>query len=249
MIPEEIKQKYPFEEEYKILEDFINEYKKRNIKIIINHPVKGKRMLGHSAIIYLARISYKSNFLFSGFINSISIKNTAVLLLILRAHIETTASLGYFLYNLKKFYNGEISLNDIDLLLYRLSTGYKDPYYRKEKPAIPESINVLTMIDATDKLLQPIINGATKDDKPFSKIYTELSEICHLNSLGLIFGTFAVKPNEAFFSNTPSLGTKDQSYFLIEKIILSCNLYFDFYEECRRILKDNEHMPRIKYFQ
>jgi hypothetical protein len=185
MIPEELRRQYPFEEEYLILERFDAEYQKRNIKIVIQNPSKRKRSLGQDGIIYLARVSHKSKFLFSGFIDNISIRNSAVLFLIARAHLETTASLGYFLYNLKKFYNNELASKDIDMLLYRLSAGSRDADYRKERPSVPESVNVLTTIEACDRLLLSEWEEITKEDKPFSKIYTELSEACHPNSIGL----------------------------------------------------------------
>src|SRR3990170_3570627 len=102
MIPDDIRRQYPLEEEYTMLESFAAFYQKRNIKIVIENPSKGKRPLGENGISYLARVSHKSKFLFSGFIDNISNRNSAVLYLILRAHLETTAVLGYFVHNLKK---------------------------------------------------------------------------------------------------------------------------------------------------
>jgi hypothetical protein len=245
MITEEIRQKYPFEQEYEMLENFCVDYESRRIKIIVQQHSKGKRMLGQNGILYLARISHRSNFLFSGFIDNISKKNSAVLFLILRAHIETTASLGYFLYNLKKYYEGTLSFNDINHILYRLSCGSKDIDYRKGKPAIPEAVNVLTMIDSSDKLIPSEIEETTKDDKPFSKIYTDLSECCHPNSLGLLYGVVVAKGEQFHFSEKPSLGTTEQFYFLIENMILDCYLFFKFYDKCFAFLKKNENMPKI----
>jgi len=246
MIPEAIRRQYPFEEAYAILETITADYQKRNIKVVQKNPSKGKRSLGQNGITYLARISHKSKFLFSGFIDNISTRNSAVLYLILRAHLETTASLGYFLHNLKKYYNKELTYKDIDTLLYRLSAGSRHPDYRKERPSVPESVNVLTTIEACDKLLPSQWEGTTKDDKLFSTIYTELSEVCHPNSMGLLFGTLMIKRAQVHFSERPSLGPTDNFYYLIEKLIMTCSFYFMFYDRCITLLKDNEQMPTVK---
>ena len=246
MIPDDIRRQYPLEEEYTMLESFAAFYQKRNIKIVIKNPSKGKRPLGENGITYLARVSHKSKFLFSGFIDNISNRNSAVLYLILRAHLETTAVLGYFVHNLKKLYNKELTYKDIDMLLYRLSLGSKHSDYRKERPSVPESVNVLTAIEACDKLLPSEWEEITKDAKPFSKIYAELSEVCHPNSMGLFFGTVIIKRGQFLFSERPSLGSREEFYNLIEKMIMACGFYFIFYDKCIALLKNNERMPTVR---
>jgi hypothetical protein len=49
-----------------------------------------------------------------------------------------------------------------------------------------------------------------------------------------------------YFSERPSLGSKEQFYYLIEKMIMACSFYFAFYDKCFALLKNNEHIPRVR---
>ena len=245
MIDDKIKQGYPFPDEFTILESFGDAYQKRCIKGIYIDPRMKKRRIGQDGIVYLARILYKSRMLYLGLIDNISMTNIAVLYLTTRAYLETTAALGYFSYNLTKYYAGEIKYNDINSLLYALFAGSKDEYKRKSSTLIPESRNVLTMINTSDRLLKDFIKDGDKSEKLLSDLYTWISDICHPNSYGLLFGLVITTEKKVQFHDDPKMMRKNEFKFLLQIMIDCCNIFFGFYDFCISLLRDKEQMPKL----
>lgn len=244
MISDEIKRKYPFgEDKYDQLEQYADEYQKRHIKGITKVAEKHKQAIGQRSVIYLARILQKSKLLYSGFIDSISSDNLPIQYLSVRAHFETTAALGYFLYKITKYYSHEIKFEDIDIHLNKLFLGFKDPSFRKKYPECPESINVITMIDVSDKM-EFSLTGRN-DDKFISWTYAKLSEYCHPNSLGLSFNMRIVDKRSIWFSDNLSWCGNAEFEVPFESMLISCQTFFLFYDNCFSLLESKEKMPII----
>ncbi len=128
----------------------------------------------------------RSRFLYVGLIDIINRENSVLAFLAVRAHLETTAALAYFLFYLRKYYDKEIQYEDLDKKLLELSLG--DKRRRDRDPSFPVAVNVMKMFDYADKLIK---RDATFNElnEPFAVLFEHLAEMCHPNWEGISIGS------------------------------------------------------------
>jgi hypothetical protein len=150
----------------------------------------------------------RSESLISGIVYAMRVHNYIVAFLSIRAHYETLGGLGHALDAIRKFAHKTYDFRQLHARILRLQLGSRrsrietetddkkvverilGPNY-KDQPLF-KAYNVLTLIDATDKLL-----FKDTDQRGLRETYDILSEYCHPNSDGLHVGTSLYLDDEA----------------------------------------------------
>lgn len=245
MFSEELKTQYPSDIVKKIeeIEKCVPQYEEKFYQRFQFQGSRGRRILGNEAVLYLLLNLQRSRFSYTGFIDSMNIKNPITAALSARAHLESSAALGYLLFNLEKYYNHEIKLSELHSQLLKLATGYKSSMMRQADSKKVESINILTMIKKADDLL--FSKNSQPLERLFSLYYEFISERCHPNYLGHEFGKSFVIKDAILFHKRPAPIKGKVLNIVLDTMIFSCQVYFIFYEECFSLLKKHEIMPRL----
>ena len=239
MINKEIREKYPsigFDQ----LEKYMLSYQERYYTSSRASKKKPARLLGQNGVTFLLNSLQRSRYIFTGLIDCLNRTHVLLAFLAARAHFETTGSVAYFFRSLRKFYNGKISYEKVDNILYRLSLGGKTYPPKDTHPKRPDPINILTQVDAADKLFFEM--GG--DDKSFRSCYDFFSEICHPNFLGIIMGSEIIEKNTVAYSE--KLEFKEPDFgMLVNYMLASCGFFFHIYDECFSLVRENEQIPKL----
>lgn len=239
MINEEIKEKYPLIG-FNQLEKYMLRYQERYYTSSHASKKKPDRLLGQNGINFLLNSLQRSRYIFIGLIDCLNRAHVLLAFLAARAHFETTGSVAYFFRHLRKFYNGKINYEKVDNILYRLSLGCKT-YPRKDtQPERPYPINILTQVDAADKLFAEMGGH----DKPFRNSYDFLSEFCHPNFLGITMGSEIVERNTVVYSEKIEFKEADFG-MLVNYMLMGCGFFFHVYDECFSLIRKNEQIPKL----
>lgn len=195
-----------------------------------------KQKFAHNSITFLFCTLQRSKDLYSGVINCLSQSQLMLAYLAVRAHMETTGSIAYFLIKLMQFYDKQIEFEDLDTTLMRLHLGRR--YYLSEVvyPEKPVPINVLTLIDTVDKV-------AKNRDKEFRDSYEWLSEFCHPNAFGKIYNV-GFANEKTFFEESQEIRESD-CQTITPIIEISCFCYFNIYDQCMSLLRKHEDIPKL----
>lgn len=242
-IKQEIKKEYSkFAKDFSTLENLEKKYNKRFFTKLVCTKEKPGRLLGHNGIIFLQHSLTRSNNLYLGFINCINNINRSLSFFAVRAQFEVTGSIAYFFKNLKKFYSKQISYEDLDNILYKLSLGGRVFPDRNLVTEFPEAINILTLIDSTDSDFKEYRG---EDSKPFRESYDFLSEFCHPNLLGLTIGSEIIEEGIIKFCKRPNLNEGDYGV-LLNLLIMSIEYFFHLYDKSFNLIKKNEDIPYLE---
>ena len=184
---------------------------------------------------------YRSKSLLEGSIAALNNKSILTCLLSVRAHFETTGSIGFLLKRLNSYYEGNIDFNRIDDDLLRLTLGATTI----EIPDVPKPINVLDMIDAIDHLMNKLIFGGNPPDKKmFRTFYEELCDFCHPNFQGTTSGADIIHEEKAVvYLKSDYIDDRDLIFFF--HIAMSSRSFLHFYATTRNLLEEKETMPII----
>ncbi len=204
-------------------------YKKHNKLFIprLYTTLKNKDIVKYNITCYLQLILYRSKALLHNLFVSILLKNIIGVSLSIRAHYELAGCLGYLLNKIIKYKSGEIDKNELIKITDKLTLGTKNIQQLKQIT----SINVITMIKQSDKLLNDIFYD---DKNMLMNNYEYLSEFCHPNSYGLIFSANIFK-NYIKFHKYSHL---NNMYFkLVRYITLSLIPFFLFFDKIKSYYK------------
>jgi len=238
-IDSQIKDEFP-DIKFDELEKYGAYYDERYCRRLVSQEMRPQRLLGHNGMNFLLNSLQRSRCLFTGFVNSINQTHKVISYLAVRAHFETTGSTAYFLQYLERFYNKEISYEEVDKILFKLALGGK---VFPDKDTIPERVdpvNVLTQIDAADKYYKK--DGG--EHKIFRECYDFLSEFCHPNLLGLTIASHFESSGTIAYSNNPKF-TKADFGTLSSYMKISCEYFFYLHGSCFELLKNNEETPTL----
>jgi len=222
----------------KRLTEFNREYKKRYFYMIVNNRKQGERLLGQNSIRFLLLSLQRSRFMSESLLDCLRRRKVSAAYLIVRAHFEVTGLVTYFYKHLVRFYNNEITYEEMDKILKGLVLGGKN-FPEKEKRIehnVPDSINVLTLIGEADKLFNSMANE--KKDV-FINCYIFLSEFCHPNCLGLTLGSDYIDWNKCVFAKKQYFKNEDLG-ILTSYLCISSKFFFAIYDKCFAIVKDRE---------
>lgn len=159
---------------YKI---FYKDFNKRLLNIIDTNTLP-KENYSKNILIYCQLNLWRSYKLYRIILNSLKTNNFDGLLLSLRAQLEIICGIGNILYQNKRLINSEISSFEFNNFIEHILLGSRHESIKTEY----KSINVLTLIQNTDKLL--LFGNESKSI--FNDLYNKYSEFCHPNSLSLI---------------------------------------------------------------
>jgi hypothetical protein len=240
MFSKEVKEKYRsfrFDE----LEKYGLAYETRYYSRVIPRKRERSELMGHKGVIFLLQSLQRSKCIFDGFVDCVNLTHIVLAYLAARVHFETTGSIAYLLWHLRRFYKGEIAYREIENVLSRLALGAKTFPDKDTLPEQPEPINVLTQIDFADKLFKDA-NG--KNLKIFRQCYDFLSEFCHPNMLGLMVGSDVTENRNLILYEKHRFREEDFGT-LINHMLISCNSFFYAYDKSFSLLKDHELMPDL----
>ncbi len=200
-----------------------------------------KILFGYNALKFIQLLLYRSKALIEGSIVSLNNKSILTCLLAVRAHFETTGSIGFLLKRLKSYYEGNIDFSRIDDDLLRLALGATTI----EIPDVPKPINVLNMIDTVDDLMNKCVYGGKPPDKKmFRTFYEDLCDFCHPNFQGTTSGADIIHDEKAVvYHKTDYIDDRDLIFFF--HISMSSRLFLYFYATTRTLLEEKEKMPII----
>jgi len=239
MINKEIREKYPsigFDQ----LEKYMLSYQERYYTSSHASKKKPDRLLGRNGITFLLNSLQRSRYIFTGFSDCLNRAHVLLAFLAARAHFETTGSVAYFFRHLRKFYDSKISYEEVDNILRKLSLGCKTYPSKDTHRKIPDPINILTQVDAADKLFAEM--GG--DIKPFRNSYDFLSEFCHPNFLGITMGSEIVEKNTVVYSETLEFKETDFG-MLVNYMLMGCGFFFHIYDKCFSLIRENEQIPKL----
>jgi len=240
MFSKEIKETYPlfrFDE----LEKYMSAYEGRYYAREVPKKRKPSELLGHKGVIVLLHILQRSRAIFTGFVDCVNLTHVVLSYLSARAHFETTGSIAYMLWHLRRFYKGEIKQTEIEDVFSRLVLGARTSDVKDSLPERLEAINVLTQIDTADKLFKEIGGG---EGRIFRNCYDFLSEFCHPNMLGLLVGSYITEKDHLVLYEKPQF--KDEDFgTLINYMLISCRSFFYMYDKSFALLKEHELMPDL----
>ena len=234
-----VKKKYP-QVNFAQLENYIPQYLERYRGVFESHK-NPPESIGRKGTHFLQMSYQRSRFLINGFIQSINFENPHLAFLAVRAHLETTGAVSYLYKSLDKFYSNEISLEEMDKRLLKLSLGGK-AFPRRNQPDRTDPINVMTQIDSVDHFLKKM--GINKQ-RPFREEYDFLSEFCHPNLLGLTLGfELPSSPGTVFYPKELKQSEEDLNV-LINSISISCDLFLHLYDKCQELILNNEKIKGL----
>lgn len=206
---------------------------------LVSPKQKPSRLLGVNGIHLLLKLLERSFDLLADSIDAYDRSRTLLLYLAVRAHFETTANLGYFLKNLRRFYQKEIDDKEMDEVLTKLSAGgLVKPTWHGEIP-VPDPIRIMSAIDAVDDILRKSGNK----ENIFRSSYDFISEFCHPNFFGAAY-KFKVnldKGSVVLLSDAESFDKYSKSAGL--KLLVSGTAFIKFYKDAFSLLEKNETMP------
>ena len=226
------------------IEEVLDEHKKHFIfKTTLSKELDGcqdtKKLFGYNAIQFIQLLLYRSKSLIEGSI--ITLNNNRILssIISVRAHFETTGSIGYLLKRLSSYYSGNIDFDRIDDDLLRLSLGATTI----ENPKVPNPINTLNLIDAVDDLIRKrLFKSKEPHDKPFRELYEDLCDFCHPNFQGIKSGSDIIDAERAvIYHETDRIDRMGFTFFF--HLNMSTTLFMFFYKEILTLLKKKEIMP------
>jgi len=196
--------------------------------------------LGRNGITFLLCSLQRSKILYTGLVQCLNKPAVTLAYLALRAHMETTGSVAYFVKKLRQYYEGSFSTEEMDETIDRLILGRR-VYPNDHSTIKPHPINVLTLIDAVDNVFSEM--AQTPDSKRFRETYEWLSEFCHPNCFGQTIGVQMSFP-KAVFEEEPAFREEDVGQ-INSYMIISCELFFCFYDKCFSLIEENEEMPKL----
>ena len=240
MIDKGIKEKYP-SFDFNEVEKYMSCYQDRYYGRLVSKRAEPYRLLGHNGIKFLLNSLQRSRCIFTGFADCVNRTHCALAFLATRAHFETTGSVAYFLRYLRRFYDGKIKYQEIDDVLYKLSLGGRTFPEKSTHPNRPDAVNVLTQIDAADKLYAEMGGQIAK---LFRDCYDFLSEFCHPNFFGSTIGADIVDRGTVVYYENPRFKHEDFG-ILINHMVMSCGFFFHVYDESFSLIKSNEEMPDL----
>ncbi|KHD89031.1 MAG: hypothetical protein OM95_06140 [Bdellovibrio sp. ArHS] len=229
------------ENEINELRKLLREADELRVKKLILPDEKPARLLGVNGTIYLLRILDRFRDLLIACISAYEHKRVLSLYIEVRAHFETTASLMYFYGKLCEFYDNAIDLNQMEEATNRISSGSKlKPDWNSELPVL-DPVNVLTTIKHADRILREA--GSTVD--MFAGSYNFISELAHPNHFGLIYKSEVSIEEGTITFLTDEDAFQKHSKGAIYKLLISVNVFMQWYQHAFSLLKKNETMPLL----
>jgi len=200
---------------------------------------EAKIIFGNNAIRFIQLLLYRSKSLIEGSIHALNNNSSLSSILSVRAHFETTGSMAYLLKKLSSYYDGNINFEKLNEDLIRLSLGSTTI----DNPLVPNPIQVLNLIDATDEYLKKkVFKNIAPYDKKFRVFYEDLCDFCHPNFQGIASGSEIIKEERAIiFSKTNRISDIEFIFFL--RLNVSAVLFINLYKEVLKLLKEKEIMP------
>ena len=203
-------------------------------KIILHKELSPKKLLGQNGFIMLHRLLARSRTLLYSIINSFERKDLLTLALSTRAHLETTGLLTYMMKQFKRYYENEISLEEMDEKLKRIFLGSTE----KDIGSTSDPIHVMKAIECIDQETKALF----ANEKDFFRgQYDILSQYCHPNQAGTTsHNEINERTGEIIFLN-------DEDAFLewpIALAELSAGFFNRHWNEFHSLISKNEELPK-----
>jgi len=164
-------------------------------------------------------------------------ENGYVLALSVRAHFETTASLGYLHYRLNSMREGNISPEVMDRDIGIQLLGSRDAGILAIEGAEGfEAKQILTMLEYADRSVSKhILSGTANEHKMLMDIYRWLCEFCHPNFHSNKLA-FDLNPDQGAFEFRHGTPLTYSEANIIGNLLISGPVFVELYDDIERLV-------------
>jgi hypothetical protein len=170
-------------------------------------------------------------------VHAINGRLASALFLAVRAHSEMTGLVAYLLLRLQKHRAGQLSGDEFEMLLGRLTLGrfhgldQLDPELAAQVQALPVS-KLVAAVDNVAALFE-------SDRRMFKDSWGWLSEFCHPNALALFAAGYQFRGRTVVFNPDPSLMARDVGVAVAHSA-LSHGMFFHCFDEVTRLVSGRD---------
>jgi hypothetical protein len=242
MLPNGLVQAFRNHNESDELREIIDAYEQLASRTEVSHKVFGSEHYGEpswiraNGLVYRQVLLYRSIQLFEGSLKAAVDENFYSMVLNIRGHFETTASIGYFHRRVQSLERGDISLDTLAHDLYVQMLGGR----HESIPHAPDPRNILSQFEHADKSVSISVLGGTATQYGILKeSYEFLSEFCHpnfhSNSVGIDIDDSV--PESRFRYGQPM---RDEEFTLIKYLLFSAPFFVALYDQIPGLLPSKQ---------
>lgn len=189
-----------------------------------------------NALVYRQVLLHRSIYLFEGSASAAVNENAYSMVLNIRGHFETTASLGYLHRRLQSLKKGDISSETLDQDLCVQMLGVR----HESIPAAPDPKNILSLFEHADKSVNiSVLGGTTNQYDILKDSYEYLCEFCHPNFHSNSVAIDLDKSVPEFRFRHGQL-MRDEEFKLIGYLLLSAPIFVALYDQIPDLLPSTE---------
>jgi hypothetical protein len=183
---------------------------------------------------YRQVLLHRALLLLEGSLQAANDANPYLMILAIRAFIETVAALGYLHNRLASLAAGNLERAKVDEDIMIQILGTKAPF-----PAAPPPKQIMTMLDYADKSVsKKILGGSTTEHAMLRESYDHLSEFAHPNFHSNKLAFDLDKSTGRFVFRTHNM--PDEAFAIIGYLVLASSFYVGLHDSIDEFLPANK---------
>jgi len=242
MLPNGLEQAFRNHNQTKEFDEFVEAHKQlvsrteESRKAILGENYGEPDRIRGNTLVYRQVLLHRSIYLFEGSASAAVNENAYSMVLNIRGHFETTASLGYFHRRLQSLKKGHISSETLDRDLCVQMLGVR----HDSVPEAPDPKNILSLFEHADKSANiSVLGGTTNQYNILKESYEYLCEFCHPNfhSNSVAIDLDKSVPAFRFRHGQPM---RDKEFELVGYLLLSAPIFVALYDQIPDLLPCTE---------
>jgi len=238
MLPNGLEQAFRNHNHAKEFDEFVEGHKQlvsrteESRKAILDENYGEPDRIRGNALVYRQVLLHRSIYLFEGSASAAVNENAYSMVLNIRGHFETTASLGYLHRRFQSLKKGGISSETLDQDLCIQMLGVR----HESVPEAPDPKNILSLFEPADKSATiSVLGGTTNQYNILKESYEYLCEFCHPNfhSNSVAIDLDKSVPEFRFRHGQPM---RDEEFKLIGYLLLSAPIFVALYDQIPDLL-------------
>lgn len=238
MLPNGLKKAFRNHNQSDELQNILDAHKKlvsrtaEYLKMISGEDYGEPKRISANSLVYRQVLLHRSIGLFEGSVKAAVDENPYSMVLNIRGHIETTASLGYLHHRLQSLKQGHISPETLDRNLCDQLLGG----HHKSLPQAPDPQNILTQLEHADKSVSTSVLGGTKMQHNILKTCYEF--LCEFSHPNFHSNSVAIEPDRSIpgFRFRHGQPMRDFEFKLIGYLSLSAEIFASLYDQIPDLL-------------
>jgi len=242
MLPNELEQGFRNHNETKEFDEFVEAHKQlvsrteESRKAFPGENYGEPDRIKGNALVYRQVLLHRSIYLFEGSASAAVNENAYSMVLNIRGHFETTASLGYLHRRLQSLKKDDISSETLDRDLCVQMLGVR----HESIPEAPDPKNILSLFEHADKSVNiSVLDQTAKHRYILKDCYEYLCEFCHPNFHSNFVAIDLDKsvPEFRFRHGQPM---RDEEFKVIKYLFISAPIFVDLYDQIPDLLPCTE---------